>query len=166
MDESILEGLKDINGYLGSAISNYTGEILIADTHKVAGSLEEASLTFNEAFRSLQSISKKLNLGDTQVMEVEMDKAVVIMVSSGEDLRLHLHAFAIFKKDGSVALGKLELKKIVEKAVKLKGIKCVFLQEGVTNEKSKEIAKNAGVFYVEDKCIMVEHKRCESEGLV
>ena len=55
---------------------------------------------------------------------------------------------------------------IVEKAVKLPGIKCVFLQEGVKNEKSKEIAQKAGVFYVEDKCIMVEHKRCESEGLV
>ena len=55
---------------------------------------------------------------------------------------------------------------IVEKAVKLPGIKCVFLQEGVTNEKSKEIAQNAGVFYIEDKCLMVEHKRCKNEGLL
>ncbi len=117
MDDSILEGLKDINGYLGAAISNYTGEILVADAHKVAGSLEEASLTFNESFRSLHAVSKKLNLGDTHTMEVEMDKAVVLMICSGEDTRLHLHAFAIFKKDGSVALAKLELKKIIEKAL-------------------------------------------------
>ena len=55
---------------------------------------------------------------------------------------------------------------IVEKAVKLPGVKCVFLQEGVINEKSKEIAQNAGIFYVEDKCIMVEHKRCVNEGLL
>jgi predicted CoA-binding protein len=55
---------------------------------------------------------------------------------------------------------------IVEKAIKLPGIKCVFLQEGVKNEKSKEIAQKAGIFYIEDTCIMVEHKRCESEGLV
>jgi len=55
---------------------------------------------------------------------------------------------------------------IVEKAVKLPGIKCVFLQEGVTNEKSKKIAENAGVFYVEDKCLMVEHKRCKNENLI
>ena len=117
MDDSILDGLKDINGYLGSAISNYTGEILIADAHKVTGSLEEASLTFNESFRHLHGVSKKLNLGETSAMEVEMDKAVVIMICSGEDTRLHLHAFAIFKKDGSVALAKLELKKVLEKAV-------------------------------------------------
>jgi predicted CoA-binding protein len=55
---------------------------------------------------------------------------------------------------------------IVEKAIKLPGIKCVFLQEGVKNEKSKEIAQKAGIFYIEDTCIMVEHKRCENEGLV
>jgi hypothetical protein len=55
---------------------------------------------------------------------------------------------------------------IVEKAVKMPGIKCVFLQEGVVNAKSKEIAENAGVFYVEDRCIMVDHIRCEKEGLL
>ena len=55
---------------------------------------------------------------------------------------------------------------IVEKAVKLPGVKCVFLQEGVINEESKKIAKEAGIFYIEDKCLMVEHKRCKNEGLL
>ena len=55
---------------------------------------------------------------------------------------------------------------IVQKAVKLPGIKCIFLQEGVVNEESKKIAEDAGVFYVEDKCLMVEHKRCKNEGLL
>jgi len=55
---------------------------------------------------------------------------------------------------------------IVEKAVKLPGIKCVFLQEGIENAKSKEIAESAGVFYVEDRCIMVDHIRCKKEGLL
>ncbi len=55
---------------------------------------------------------------------------------------------------------------IVEKAVKLDGVKCIFLQEGIKNETSKKIAENAGIFYVEDKCLMVEHKRCEAENLI
>jgi len=55
---------------------------------------------------------------------------------------------------------------IVQKAVKLPGVKCVFLQEGVTNEESKRIAQEAGVYYVEDRCIMVDHIRCKKEGLV
>jgi predicted CoA-binding protein len=55
---------------------------------------------------------------------------------------------------------------IVEKAVNLPGVKCIFLQEGIKNEKSKEIAKSAGIFYVEDSCIMVDHIRCKKEGLI
>jgi hypothetical protein len=55
---------------------------------------------------------------------------------------------------------------IVEKAVKLPGVKCVFLQEGVTNAESKRIAQEAGVYYVEDRCIMVDHIRCKNEGLL
>ena len=55
---------------------------------------------------------------------------------------------------------------VVQKAIKLDGVKCIFLQEGIKNEKSKEIAKSAGVFYVEDSCIMVDHIRCKKEGLI
>ena len=55
---------------------------------------------------------------------------------------------------------------VVEKAVKLPGVQCVFLQEGVTNETSKKISEDAGIFYVEDKCLMVEHIRCQKEGLL
>ncbi len=117
MDETILDDLRGITGYLGAAISNYTGELLITDTAKVGGSLEEASLTFNDAFRNLHTIGKKLNLGAAHAVEVELEKATVVMLCSGEDSRVHLHAFAIFKKDGSVALAKMELRKILEKAV-------------------------------------------------
>ena len=55
---------------------------------------------------------------------------------------------------------------IVEKAVKMPGVKCIFLQEGIKNEESKKIANDAGIFYIEDKCLMVEHIRCEKEGLL
>ena len=55
---------------------------------------------------------------------------------------------------------------IVKKAINLKGIKCVFLQEGIKNETSKQIANKSNIFYVEDRCIMIEHMRCKNEGLL
>ena len=55
---------------------------------------------------------------------------------------------------------------IVKKAINLKGVKCVFLQEGIKNETSKQIANEANIFYVEDKCIMIEHMRCKKEALL
>ena len=55
---------------------------------------------------------------------------------------------------------------IVKKAINLKGVKCVFLQEGIKNETSKQIANKSNIFYVEDRCIMIEHMRCKNEGLL
>jgi len=55
---------------------------------------------------------------------------------------------------------------VVKKAINLKGIKCIFLQEGIKNETSKQIANKANIFYVENKCIMIEHMRCKREGLL
>ena len=76
-----------------------------------------------------------------------------------EDIDFPVDIVDIFRKSEDTP-------EIVEKAVKLNGVKCIFLQEGIKNEISKKIAENAGIFYVEDKCLMVEHKRCEAENLI
>ena len=117
MDESILEGLASIKGYLGGAINNYSGECLICDAAKLSGDLETVSATFNDIFRDAHAVSKKLKLGATDIMEIHTEKAVVLMGCSGEDARVHLHAFAVFNTDGNVALGKMALKKVLPQAV-------------------------------------------------
>ena len=52
-------------------------------------------------------------------MEIHTEKSVVLMGCSGEDARVHVHIFAVFSKDGNVALGKMGLKKILPKAVEM-----------------------------------------------
>lgn len=37
--------------------------------------------------------------------------------------------------------------------------KCVWVQLGLSNECAKEILTNAGIFYEENSCIKIEHKR-------
>jgi len=119
MDETILEDLSAVKGYLGGAISNYTGECLVCDTARLSGNLEEVSATFNDVFRDSHKISNALKLGATQIMEIHTEKAVILMGCSGEDARVHLHIFAIFQNDGNVALGKMMLRKILPKAVEM-----------------------------------------------
>jgi len=119
MDESILEDLAAVKGYLGGAISNYTGECLVCDADKLTGNLEEVSATFNDIFRDSHAVSKKLALGATQIMEIHTEKAVILMGCSGEESRVHLHMFAVFKSDGNVALGKLSMRRILPKAVEM-----------------------------------------------
>ncbi|RLA75024.1 MAG: hypothetical protein DRG30_04860 [Epsilonproteobacteria bacterium] len=117
MDESIMESLQSVKGYLGGAINNYTGECLICDAQRLSGNLEETSATFNDVFRDVHKISRNLNLGATDIMEIHTEKGKIIMGCSGEDARVHLHIFAIFAPDGNVALGKMALAKILPHAV-------------------------------------------------
>lgn len=119
MDETVLEDLASVKGYLGGAINNYTGECLVCDAAKLSGNLEEVSATFNDVFRDAHKISNTLKLGATEIMEIHTEKSVVLMGCSGEDARVHVHIFAVFSKDGNVALGKMGLKKILPKAVEM-----------------------------------------------
>ncbi len=117
MDESIMEGIQGIKGYMGGAINNYTGECLICDSNKLQGSLEEVSATFNDIFRDSHKVSNDLKLGSTHIMEIHTEKSTILMGCSGENADIHLHLFAIFAKDGNAALGKMQIDKILPKAV-------------------------------------------------
>lgn len=39
------------------------------------------------------------------------------------------------------------------------GAKAVWLQQGILSEEARRIAEAAGLAYVEDRCVMVEHRR-------
>jgi len=117
INESMFEDIKQINGYLGVGISQYTGDLLLFDKAESKINLEETAVIFNDVFRSSHSLSKKLSLGKTTVMEITTEKAKIIMACSGEDASVHLHAFAIFQQDGNVALAKMVLPKILREAV-------------------------------------------------
>ena len=47
---------------------------------------------------------------------------------------------------------------VVKSAVKLNP-KLIWLQLGISNDQSKTIAKDSGISYVENKCLMVEHRK-------
>ncbi len=51
-----------------------------------------------------------------------------------------------------------ECDKVAAEAVKLKP-RAVWLQLGITNAKAKEIVEGAGIQYIEDRCMRIEHKR-------
>jgi hypothetical protein len=51
-----------------------------------------------------------------------------------------------------------EAPEIVNQAVE-KGAKAVWLQEGIVSEEAAELARNAGIEFVMDRCMMLEHKK-------
>jgi len=51
-----------------------------------------------------------------------------------------------------------EVLPVVEEAIKLNP-KCIWLQLGIANDEAKRIAEENGIFFVQDKCIKLEHIR-------
>ena len=115
VDISLFDELSKVNGYMGAVLSDFTGEILVSDASKVK-SLDETSMRFNEDFRNIHEMTDKLGLGHTRTMEIDAENATIVMVCSGVDARVHLHAFVIMTKDGSVGLAKMALRNLVNKA--------------------------------------------------
>lgn len=46
----------------------------------------------------------------------------------------------------------------VAREAALRGTKCLWLQQGIMNEEARRIAREAGIFYVEDQCMAPEHR--------
>jgi predicted regulator of Ras-like GTPase activity (Roadblock/LC7/MglB family) len=118
INETIFDDIKQINGYLGSGLSQFTGELLLHDYINENLKLEETLVTFNDVFRNSHSLSQHLSLGKLEIMELTTTDSKILMACSGENSPIHLHLFAVFKKDGNVALAKLIMPRILNKAVK------------------------------------------------
>ncbi len=68
-----------------------------------------------------------------------------------EDIPVQVDIVDVFRPSGATP-------PFVKSAVKLKP-KLIWLQLGISNEESKEIAEENGINYVENKCLMVEHRK-------
>ena len=54
---------------------------------------------------------------------------------------------------------------IVEEAVAA-GAKAVWLQQGIRNEEARRKAEDAGLLFVQDRCVLQEHQKMMRQGLV
>ncbi|SHO81606.1 hypothetical protein MNB_SV-15-153 [hydrothermal vent metagenome] len=117
IDESILENIGNVKGYIASGITTASGELIVSDTHKLKTDFSEVAATFNDIFADSHTVAGAMGLGIAKLMELQTESAVVLMSCSGEDSRIHLHGFAIFAKDGNITLAKMALKKIMPLAV-------------------------------------------------
>ncbi len=51
------------------------------------------------------------------------------------------------------------VRQVVERKKKVGDVKAVWLQEGIKHPESRRLAEEAGLEYVEDRCMYKEHKR-------
>ena len=113
-----MKKLRSVNGYLGSAVLNYSGETLYLDNDNTGTDIAYSASIFNDAYRMVSESSLDVGFSEASSLEAKtLDGHVFLINSAGEfssDNNTKINVFAIFRDDGNVALAKM----IMDKASK------------------------------------------------
>jgi predicted regulator of Ras-like GTPase activity (Roadblock/LC7/MglB family) len=117
--DTLLNDLKEVDGYLASAIMSAKGEVLVADSKSEKIDLKTIAEGFNNIFRAGHEVAGKVGFNSLDGAVLMTPNGVIIMACSGVNAAAHLHFIVILKRDGNQALAKMTLEKIVRQAIEL-----------------------------------------------
>jgi len=113
-----MKRLRSVNGYLGCAVLNYTGETLYMDNDNTGTDIAFSASIFNDAYRMVSESSLDVGFSDAASLEAKTQDGHVFLINSAGDFSKDnfskINVFAIFRDDGNVALAKM----IMDKASK------------------------------------------------
>jgi hypothetical protein len=113
-----MQRLTKVNGYLGAAVLNYTGETLYVENEHTGTDIAYAATIFNDTFRTICETSLDIGFSDASSVETKTQDGHVFLVKSvgehhGNEFA-KINVFAIFRDDGNIALAKM----IIDKTAK------------------------------------------------
>jgi len=120
--KNTMKRLHAVNGYLGSAVLNYSGETLYVDNDKTGTDIPYSASIFNDAYRMLSESS--LDVGFSEVSSVEtktLDGHIFLIHGAGmlsDDNYAKVNIFAVFRDNGNIALAKMIMDRAVKKLSK------------------------------------------------
>ena len=113
-----MKRLRAVNGYLGSAVLNYSGETLFLDNDNTGTDIAYSASIFNDAYRMVSESSLDVGFSEASSIEAKtLDGHVFLINSAGstsKDNFTKLNVFSIFRDDGNVALAKMIMDKASE----------------------------------------------------
>ncbi len=106
-----MKKLLSVNGYLGSAVLNYSGETLFIDDSNTGTDIPYSASIFNDAFRMISESSLDVGFSEASSIETKTHDGHVFLINSAGDFSqdsfAKINVFAIFRDDGNVALAKM-----------------------------------------------------------
>ena len=116
--DQIMKKLRTVNGYLGSAVLNFSGETLYMDEENTSVDIAYSASIFNDAFRMISESSLDVGFAEASLVESRTEDGHVFLINSSGttsgDNFSKLTTFAIFRDDGNVALGKMIMERSVQ----------------------------------------------------
>lgn len=115
--DTLLNEIKGVNGYMASAIMDFTGEMLATHSSSTAIDLQVAGATFNDIFRGAHAAAGKVGFKAATDLVIQTPEGVIVMICTGAEQKAHLHLITILAKDGNQALAKMAMHKIAPQAM-------------------------------------------------
>jgi hypothetical protein len=110
-----MKKLQSVNGYLGSAILNYTGETLYIENESTGTDIAYAATIFNDAFRTISETSLDIGFSEASSVEAKTHDGHVFLVKSAGEHSSNEYAkidmFCLLRDDGNIALAKMIMDK-------------------------------------------------------
>jgi len=110
-----MKKLRSVNGYLGSAVLNYSGETLYIDNENTGTDIGYSAAIFNDAFRMISESSLDIGFSEASSIEAKTHDGHVFLIQSagdyGADAYSKVDMFCILRDDGNIALAKMIISK-------------------------------------------------------
>jgi len=111
-----MKRLTQVNGYLGAAVLNYTGETLYVENEHTGTDIAYAATIFNDTFRTISETALDIGFAEASSVETKtLDGHVMLVKSAGAhhgNEFAKIDIFCIFRDDGNIALAKMVVDKI------------------------------------------------------
>lgn len=110
-----MKKLRSVNGYLGSAVLNYSGETLYVDNESTGTDIAYSATIFNDAFRSISETSLDVGFSEASSVEAKTADGHVFLIKTAgnysDNNYSKIDVFCIFRDDGNIALAKMIIDK-------------------------------------------------------
>ncbi|HFS85297.1 MAG TPA: hypothetical protein ENK72_01615, partial [Epsilonproteobacteria bacterium] len=83
--DQAMKKLRSVNGYLGSAVLNFSGETLYLDEENTSVDIAYSASIFNDAFRMISESSLDVGFADASLVEARTEDGHVFLVNSSGD---------------------------------------------------------------------------------
>ncbi|MDI6800110.1 MAG: hypothetical protein QMD53_05520 [Actinomycetota bacterium] len=112
--ENHLMSLRDIKGYMASAVISNRGDMLAQDSIDSSFNLALVGATFTDIFNSAHEASSKIGLDSAREMTIETPKGNVLMFCSGPVCATNFRLIGVVSHDGNEALMDMQMKRLLE----------------------------------------------------
>ena len=108
--EKTIHDIQEVNGYVGSAVLNKSGEIIYIDENEKVD-LAFASSLFNDTFRVLNEASLDVGFSNLIRLETENEEGMIFLIYGNQKQTI----FTIFNPQGNISLAKMILTQALKK---------------------------------------------------